>query len=331
MAQALVLGATGHIGAHIVRALLAAGHRVRATYRSERFLHVLDGLDVERVRVDLDEPHALRRVADGCEWVFHAAGYYPSFRARRNSAIAQGMESTRAILNQLRAMRPARIVYTSSAATIRQLSDRPAHEEDAESWPLAQWRPLYATVKVAMEHEVRRAIQEGVPIVTVNPSFCIGEYDAHPFSGQALLLFAKGRFPWFIEHRFNAIYTGDVGMGHLRAAERGRVGGRYLLTHADFTVKEFATRVALSAGVRPPRWRIPYRFALATALATEGLAWLTHSEPLLPRSVVQATRIGQRLDGSKAVKELGLSQISIEEAIHLALAWFREHGYLKRQ
>ena len=95
MAKALVLGSTGHIGAHIVRALLAEGHTVRAAYRTERFLGVLDGLPVERVRVDLDQPDRLRAALPGCAWVFHSAGYYPSAREKREAAIRRGMESAR--------------------------------------------------------------------------------------------------------------------------------------------------------------------------------------------------------------------------------------------
>jgi len=91
MARALVLGATGHIGAHVVRALLAEGHEVRAAYRSERFLDVLEGLPLERVRVDLDTLDGLPQALEGCEWVFHAAGYYPSFRERRERAIARSL------------------------------------------------------------------------------------------------------------------------------------------------------------------------------------------------------------------------------------------------
>jgi dihydroflavonol-4-reductase len=328
MAHALVLGATGHIGAHVVRALLAEGHEVRAAYRSERFLGVLEGLPLERVRVDLDTLDGLPQALEGCEWVFHAAGYYPDFRERRERAIAKGIGTTRRIIERLKAARPQRVVFTSSAATIRRVAGRLASEADAESWPPESWRPLYATVKVAMEHEVLRAAHEGLPAVVVNPSLCLGEHDARPFSGRALLVFAKHRLPFYLDHEFNAVYTGDVGVGHVRAAQRGLVGERYLLTCRNVTLKEFARLAAEAAGVAPPRWRVPYPVAITAASATEALAWITRTEPLLPRQTVHTTRMGQRLDGSKAVAQLGLPQTPVEEAIRRALAWFRQYGYL---
>lgn len=323
--RAVVLGSTGHLGAHVVRALLAEGHRVRAAYRTERYLMVLDGLPVERVHVDLDTLAGVPEALDGCEWVFHAAGYYPDFRERRHRAIAHGVESTRRILDAIRNAHPERVVFTSSAATIQRIPGHLATEQDAEPWPLTSGKPLYATVKIAMEHEVLQAAQAALPVVIVNPSLCIGEYDAHPFSGRIVLAFASGRLPAYLAHRFNAVYTGDVAIGHVRAAERGRVGERYLLACRNVTLKEFAELVARAAGVSAPRWRVPYHAALAAASLTELFAWLTGTEPVLPRQAVHATRMGQQLDGGKAVRELALPQTPLEEAIRRALVWFRAH------
>ena len=298
MVRALVLGATGHIGAHIVRALLAGGHQVRAAFRRERFVSVLDALPVERVRVDLETLEGLDGALAGCAWVFHAAAYYPNFRDRRASALARGLASTRRVLERIRAAEPQRIVFTSSAATIRKVPGRDSTEQDAESWPLDGPRSLYATVKIAIEHEVLRASAAGLPVVVVNPSICIGEYDAHAFSGRLVLAFAKFRLPFYVDHELNAIYTGDVGVGHVRAAAQGRLGERYLLAERNISLKEFAVLVARAAGVAPPRWRLPY------------------------------TRQPQRLDASKAIRELSLPQTPIEEAIRRALDWFRENQLL---
>ncbi len=326
--RALVLGATGHIGAHIVRALLAEGHEVRAAYRREAYLSVLEGLPVERVRVDLDSLVGLGPALEGCAWVFHAAAYYPAFRESPERAVERGRE---AILRQLRALRqarPQRVVFTSSASTIRRVPGRLADERDAEAWPLESWRPAYATVKIAIERDVLRACAEGLPVVVVNPSLCVGEYDAHPFSGQAVLLYAKWRLPLYLAHEFNAVYTGDVGTAQVRAAERGRIGERYLLTNRNLSLRAFARLVAQAAGVRPPWLKVPYRAALAAARASEALARLTRTQPLLPTEVVYTARLGQRLDGAKAQRELGMPATPLETAIARAVSWFRAHGYL---
>lgn len=328
MARALVLGSTGHIGAHIVRALLAEGHDVRAAYRNERFLAVLDELPVERVRVDLDTLEGLPEALRSCPWVFHAAGAYPGPRERHDEAIGRAVRTTRRVLDAFRQAAPERVVFTSSAATIRRVPGRLATEQDAEPWPTQERRPLYAAVKIAMEREVLRVAGEGMPVVIVNPSVCLGEYDAHYFSGRAILLFAKARLPFYIEYMLNAVYTGDVGLGHVRAAARGRLGERYLLAGHNVALKEFASMVARATGAPAPRWRVPYGLALAVSAASELIARVAGTEPLLPRSAVQASRQGPGLDATKAKTELGLPQTPLEEAIARAVAWFRAHGDL---
>jgi len=324
-----VLGATGHIGAHVVRALLAEGHQVRAAYRQPRFLPTLDGLPVERVRIDLETLEGVREALDGCEWVFHAAAAYPRAGERSQDAMARAMEATRRLLRLFAEVKPARVVWTSSASTIRSVPGRSADERDAEPWPLTQPRTLYAAVKIAIEREVERACAGGLPAVLVNPSVCLGEYDARPFSGRILLAYAKHRLPFYVPHTFNGIYTGDVGVGQVRAAQRGCLGERYLLTCRRLTVQEFAAMVARVMGRCPPWIRVPDGVALTVAAASEGVAWLTRGEPLLPRHMVLAARRDMGLDGAKAVRELGLPQTPIEDAVRRAVAYFRQAGYLR--
>ncbi len=328
MARALVLGATGHIGAHIVRALLNEGHEVRAAYRTERFLHVLQGLPVERIHVDLDTLNGLGEALDGCDWIFHAGAYYPASGERRDAAAARGVETTRRVLDRIRKAKPARLIFTSSSSTIRHVTGRLANEQDAEPWPISESRSRYAAVKIAIEREVERFFQEGLPVVMTNPSVCFGEYDARPFSGRAILAIARYRLPCYVEKSFDAIYTGDVGIGHVRAAERGRLGERYLLTYRRISVREFAGIIAKAIGVRPPCVRVPYGAVLAAATISEWIAAIAGREPLLPRQVIQAGREGEGLDGTKALRELGLPQTPIDEAIQRALSWFKEHRYL---
>lgn len=328
--KAVVLGATGHIGAHVVRALLAGGHEVRATYRNEKYLGVIEGLPVERVRADLDRPQEVEQALQGCPWVFHAAGYYPSNRQSRDEALRIGMESTRRILEQAGRAGAEKVVFTSSAATIRTEPGKTVDETSREPWPLNRWRHLYAAVKIAMEQEALRAVESGLPVVIVNPSLCIGEYDAHAFSGRSVLAFARYRLPVYTETSFNVVYTGDVGVGHLRAAERGRVGERYLLAGANLTLKEFAALACRELGLPAPRWRVPYAALYLAGCGAELMARLTGKEPAFTRDEVRRVRGGYRLDGSKAVRELGMPQTSAEEAVRRAVGWFREKGMLRR-
>ena len=178
MKRALVLGATGHIGSHVVRALLDRGYAVRASYRNPRYAFLLDGLPVERIPLDLEDARSLAHTAEGCEVAFVCAGYYPRWTNRRQEAIQRGLAQIRSVFEALRRSRLQRIVYTSSAATIAPVlgspplagsrlppravavAGRASTEADREPWPATRRRPLYSTVKIAMEHAVQRYIDE---------------------------------------------------------------------------------------------------------------------------------------------------------------------------
>ena len=158
-----------------------------------------------------------------------------------------------------------------------------------------------------MENEAMAAARAGLPIVVVNPSVCLGEYDAHPFSGRLILAFTKYRLPFYMDKIVSTIYTGDVAVGLLRSAEKGKIGERYLLTYRTIALKELAAIACRLAGYQPPRIRLPLVVARAAAEISECIAWASRREPLIPREMVRNARIGQELDGSKAVRKAGHS------------------------
>ncbi len=329
--RALVLGGTGHIGAHVVRTLARAGHAVRVLCRGRRRLGVLEGVPVDVADGSTDDADQLCRALDRCDWLFHVAGYYPPFTAEVAPAVASGVADVRRVLGAARRVGVRRIVFTSSSSTIQRAPDRLAAETDWEPEPLDHYRPLYPTVKIAMEQEALRAAREGLPVVVVNPTLCLGEYDAKPFSGRIITIVARGLpMSVYVEHRLNVVYTGDVGIGHVRAAERGRVGERYLLAGRNLRFSELAAVIARETGARPPRWRVPYAVVAGVAQAS-GWWWRMRGgrgEPWLPARAVEQVREGQFLDGEKAVRELGMPQTTVEEAVRRAVAWFRAQGML---
>ena len=332
MTKALVLGATGHIGAHVTQALVTDGVAVRTLCRVPERLGVLEFLDVEIMLGSLDDRAILGRAMAGCEWLFDCAGYYPGFSESKDQAIARGIAHVQTVMEMAREARLQRVVFTSSTSAIGRVTGRLATEDDYEPWPLTHARPLYGTVKLAMEEAARAYARQGSPVVIVNPSFCVGEYDRKPFSGKLLLMYARRELPLYMDHQFNVVYTGDVGRGHVLAAQRGRVGERYILGGYNTTLKEFAHLVALEAGVAPPRIKIPYWMSLGVGYASEGIAKLQRRpEARIPVEAVRASADGQHIDTSKATRELGLTLTPLREAIHRAVYWFREHGYLTRR
>ncbi|NES83186.1 MAG: NAD-dependent epimerase/dehydratase family protein, partial [Moorea sp. SIO2B7] len=115
--KAFVTGGTGFIGAHVVRSLLEAGYSVRALVRPTSQLDNLQGLDIEVVIGDLNDP-GLCQLMQGCQVLFHVAAHYSLWQADRDLLYRNNVEGTRNVLQSAAKAGIERTVYTSSVAAI---------------------------------------------------------------------------------------------------------------------------------------------------------------------------------------------------------------------
>jgi dihydroflavonol-4-reductase len=168
-------------------------------------------------------------------------------------------------------------------------------------------------------------------VVIVNPSFPVGAWDVKPTpSGQIIVNFLRGKIPAYVDTGLNVVDVEDVALGHVLAAERGRIGERYILGHTNLTLPELFQLLAQVSGMNAPRIRIPYGLAYLSACASEFVArTITHKPPFVTLAGVKLSRKRMFFDPSKAVQELGLPQTPAIEALSKAVQWFRAHGYAK--
>ncbi|HKC12159.1 MAG TPA: dihydroflavonol 4-reductase, partial [Vicinamibacteria bacterium] len=170
----------------------------------------------------------------------------------------------------------------------------------------------------------------GLPLVIVNPSTPVGELDVKPTpTGQILVRFLNRRMPAYVETGLNLVDVRDVAEGHILAAEKGRAGERYILGNRNMTLKEILDTLARLTGLPAPRLRIPHWIPLAVAAVDTSLARLVGRPPEIPIESVRLSRHRMFFDASKAVRELGLPQTPIEEALERAVHWFRDNGYVR--
>ena len=123
----------------------------------------------------------------------------------------------------------------------------------------------------------------------------------------------------------------DVARGHLLAAERGQVGEKYILGHANgnLTLAEIGVLLAEITGGRPPRMRIPYAVAWLAAGCMEVAARVTGGTPRASLTAVRMAKKRMFFSPAKARRELGLPQTDVREALRDATDWFVEHGYAR--
>jgi dihydroflavonol-4-reductase len=320
--NALVTGAGGFIGGAVTRALQRRGGRVRVLLRPGSEPNVADARDLEIVRGDLRDAEAVRTAARGCDAIFHAGALY-SFAARPGDVLAVNVGGTRNVLGAARAEGVARIVYTSSIATIGGMrSGRPASESDEPTGPPPG---PYKKSKWMAEALVREEARRGLDAVIVNPTFPVGEGDVKPTpTGQLVLDFLEGRMPAYVDTGMNVVDVDDVAQGHLLAFDRGERGQRYLLGNANLTMQELLQELAAIAGRSAPRIRLPHGVALALAHAdafVEGM--LLRRTPRVPLEGVRTAREVMFADCSRAVRELGMPQTPVREALARAVRFFQ--------
>ena len=327
MIDALVTGGTGFVGANLVRELLADGSTVRVLARKGSDQRALAGLSVELVEGDLRGPKSLWRALSGVRCLYHVAADYRLWVPDPTALYETNVEGTRSLFEAALDVGVERVVYTSSVGALG-IPDTGAPGTEETPVTLEEMVGHYKRSKFLAERVAEEFAGKGLPVVIVNPSTPIGPWDVKPTpTGQMLVDFLRGRMFGYLETGLNLVHVRDVARGHILAAERGRVGEKYILGNQDLTLKEIFELLARLTGRPAPRLRIPYGVAFAAALCAEGWARLSRRPPRVVLTGVRMARKHMYFSSEKAVRELKLPQTSVEEALRDAVAWFRHHGY----
>lgn len=303
--RALITGAAGFIGRHVVAALAGEGAQIRAFDRNPPPAGIFPST-VEFVQGDIRDPDAVRRAVQGCDAVFHLAAVYSYLRRDAELMDAVNVHGTRAVLDAALRGGVRRIVHTSSCATCGPVPGREATERDFP--PSGELGIPYKRTKLEAERLAVRAAREGAEVIVVNPTVPVGTGDLRPTpTGKMVADVARGRIRAYLARSaLNVVAVEDVALGHLSAFERGRPGERYLLGGDNMTVGEVFTAIARAADLPAPRLAVPWAAAYAGArLHHAVLAPLRREPRLLLLDEVRAGRLPHLFDDSKARVELG--------------------------
>ncbi len=329
--KALVTGATGFVGAAVARCLLAGGHQVRALVRAGAARGNLTGLDIEAVTGDLTDRPSLDRAVRGCDALFHVAADYRLWTRDPASMMRTNVDGSRHMVQAACQAGCARIVYTSSVATLGiDPTEAPADEETPVSFD--DMIGPYKQSKFLAEEAVRRLVlEDGAPVVIVNPSTPVGPGDIKPTpTGRMIVEAASGRMPAFVDTGLNIAHVDDVAAGHLGAFEHGVIGERYILGGDDMSLGAILAEIAVLRGRNPPRIRLPHGALMPLAYAAE--AWIRIKGKGEPFATVDGLRMARKkmyFSSGKARGRLGYAPRGAGEALRDAVAWFVEKGYLK--
>jgi dihydroflavonol-4-reductase len=325
----LVTGATGFVGSHVARQLVATGHSVRVLVRRTSNLQALEGLSAERVVGDLRDFAAVDRALKGVRRVFHVAADYRLWARNPAEIYESNVEGTRRLFEAAGRAGVERVVYTSTVATIAVPHETGKLPNEETLATLNQMIGHYKRSKFLAELEAIKAASAGIPVVIVNPTTPVGPGDWKPTpTGRIIVDFANGKMPAYVDTGLNLVAVEDVARGHLLAAEKGRIGERYLLGARNMTLKQILTALASITGRPAPRVQLPHAVALAAGYADEFFSRLTGRDPRIPVDGVKMSRHRMFVESDKAERELGYRPGSVEAALERAVRWYAEHGYL---
>ena len=325
----LITGASGFVGAAVVRQLLQAGHEVRALVRPSSTRTNLARLPVEIARGDLHDVNSVRRAMAGIRFVFHVAADYRLWARQPQEIVATNVEGTRALMEAALRAGVERIVYTSSVATLKTRADGAPSDEKSPLDPAAAIG-AYKYSKVVAERLVETMVAEHkLPAVIVNPSTPIGPRDVRPTpTGRIIVEAASGRMPAYVDTGLNLVHVDDVAIGHLLALDKGRIGERYILGGQDVLLGDMLREIARQMGRSPPKLRLPRQAIFPIAYAAEAMAYFTNREPFVTTTGLRLAKDRMFFSSVKAERELGYSARPYSEAIAEAIVWFRAHGYV---
>lgn len=331
--KVLLTGATGHLGANLVRRLLADNQSVRVFLRSDCVHTALKNLDVECVYGDLRDADSVDRAVEGCTHIYHCAALVSTIQGdsvHRRALFDTNVLGTRYILEAAARYHVEKVVVSGSLSATGYESHQPSHE-NMPFYPFVYHLP-YAFTKHLVEHEVLRAHANGLNVVVAVSCAIIGPHDYVPSRmGKVLIDYAHRRLRAYIPGGFEFVSTHDIVEGHVLSMQKGRSGQKYIFSTAYLSMDELMKQCEELTGIPIPTWRLPVPI-MARCAEIADHTWyrlFPKAERHLTPAAIHLLSLQRSASHEKATKELGYYPTQINEAIRDAYEDFIRRGVIK--
>ncbi|MDY6906550.1 MAG: SDR family oxidoreductase [Thermodesulfobacteriota bacterium] len=330
MKKALVTGAAGFIGSHVVEELLKENVDVRALVRPGEDIRNIESFDIEIVTGDILDVAAVDKAMQGVDTVFHLAAVFSIWMKNWAGIYEVNMQGSRNVLQSALDNGVGRVVYTSSIAALGISPGKGLSDEDT---PFNQYDlgSHYVLTKYLSQQEALAFARKGLDLVVVNPCFPFGANDIGPTPTGGIIVDILKGYNWFYyAGGLNIVDVRDVARGHVLAAQKGETGRKYILGNCNLTMKEFM-RLVYRVSEKKIKVMIPVPLFVLYPFAG-FLTWVadrfTHRPPMTTPVEVRYSKQYLFFDNTRAKNELGLEFTPLEDSLHRSIAWFRENGYV---
>ena len=327
MARIFLTGGSGFIGGALLTRLVERGDEVVALARSDAAADAVAARGGEVARGNVLDGDSLAAAMSGCSLAFHVAGVNTHCPEDPEMLMRVNVAGAEAAVRAAARAGVARLVLTSSAASVGEAAGTVGHEDSPH-------RGSYLSLYDRSKHDGERAAfaageRDGVEVVAVNPSSVQGPGRTGG-NGKIIIAYLNGRLRAFVDTSISIVDIEDCTEGHLLAAERGQAGRRYILNGATISSREALEIMAEISGIRENVPLVPPGLARAAATLTEGLARARGRTSSLCRARVRTILHGHRYDGSRATRELGLAYTPVVETFRRTIEWAAEEGLVER-
>jgi dihydroflavonol-4-reductase len=322
----LITGASGHIGANLVRTLIEKKQVTRCLVHSST--KAIEGLQTEKVNGDIRNLDSLCRAFEGVDTVYHLAANISLTMDGWKHLEETNVTGTHNVVEACLRTGVRRLVHFSS---IHAFQREPLIHPVDESNPLVNSvnHPPYDRSKAAGTREVRKGIEKGLDAVIIHPTAVIGPHDYQPsYLGEAILMIANGKLPALVKGGYDFVDVRDVVSGALTAAEKAPTGAAYLLGGQWVSMCDLAALVGELTGVRIGKFVCPLWLAHLGAVYFKGVSKLNGKQPLYTSMSLRALQDNRKINHERATRELGYQPRPFRDTIEDTLRWFRENGQL---
>jgi dihydroflavonol-4-reductase len=320
-----VTGADGLLGSNLVRSLLEAGHSVTVLLQRGRNSGTLDGLPLNTFYGDILDPPSLEPLYTGADAVIHAAASVSVWPSRSQRSRLINITGTQNMVNAALKHTVSRFIYVGTANSFSPgTKEHPGNEQT----PFVCGK--YGLDYIDSKYEAQRIVldaweKQGLPALTINPTFMIGPYDSAPSSGQMLVGLSRGKIPGYTTGGKCFVHVCDVADAIVNALSRGQPGSSYIAGKENLSYREFFELAADILGVRPPSVPIPRAAAVFGGAVGSAVSLVTRKPPKLSYAMARIACDGHYYDSSRAREELGMTSRSISSAVKQSAAWMSDH------
>lgn len=318
-----VTGATGYIGAHLIKRLSALGHTVHTLIRSSELSKNISYPNILFFKGDLLDVESIEVAMKGCDLVYHLAGYAKVWAKEAKTYFDVNVIGTKNVLDIAGNLSIKKIVVTSTSgvfgASLYGKTITENHSRDMDFFN------EYESSKALAELKIKDYVIDGLDVVIVSPTRVYGPYLFGKPESVTLLIekYVAGNWRYIPGNGTiigNYIFIDDVVQGHILAMEKGKKGHTYILGADNIDYNDFFNRLSKISGIKRQMIHLPIGLQIAFSYLQWMKTWFG-KEPLITPKWIAKGKYDWRVSAQKAKDELGLNPISLDEGLKKTVEW----------